>query len=151
MKRILPFILICTLCAGFVACGDDDKDEPEKETPFTWKGDWNDPENPDFKPDGYNPIVGDWHSLDNPKIRLEFTNKFVIKRYIYKDSYNKWDTEIWAKKYEINDIGIKYVHVEALNIDEWKILIENNEKHLMIRDQLPTKDKWRKYKRYKPN
>ena len=144
MKKILHFILICTLCAGFVACGDDDKDEPEKETPFTWKGDWNDPENPDFKPDGYNPIVGDWHYLDNPRIRIEFTDKRVMKRHLYKDSYNKWETEIWAEKYEINDIGIRYESVE-----EYKLTKENGEEYLIMRYQLPA-DEWRKYKRYKP-
>ncbi len=144
MKKILYFILICTLCAGFVACGDEDKDEPEKETPFTWKGDWNDPENPDFKPDGYNPIVGDWIRVGDPELRLEFTDKFVIKRHIYRSSYNKWETEIWAEKYEINDIGIRYESVE-----EYKLTKENGEEYLIMRYQLPA-DEWRKYKRYKP-
>ncbi len=150
MKKILHFILICTLCAGFVACGDDDKDEPEKETPFTWKGDWNDPENPDFKPDGYNPIVGDWIRVGDPELRLEFTDKRVMKQIVYKNSYEGWITRIWADKYEINDIGIKYIHADFRHVEEYKLIKENGLEHLMLRHELYPND-WRKYKRYKPN
>ncbi len=149
MKKILHLILICTLCAGFVACGDDDKDEPEKETPFTWKGDWNDPENPDFKPDGYNPIVGDWISVADPELRIEFTDKRVMKQIVYK-TYEGWITRIWAEKYEINDIGIRYINGDSRHVEEYKLIKENGQEYLTMRYQLPA-DKWVKYKRYKPN
>ncbi|MDR1504879.1 MAG: hypothetical protein LBT43_20715, partial [Prevotella sp.] len=126
MKKFLYFIFICILCVGFTACGGDDEPEPEPEKPFTWNGDWNDSNDPNYKPEGYNPIEGDWQLLKDPDIRMIFTKDFVINRAIYDVDYKIWKTSVWAESYAINDIGIKYTHSNALSIDEYKIIKEND-------------------------
>lgn len=75
MKKLLYFLFICSLCMGFVSCGGDDEPEPEPEK-FVWNGDWNDPNDPNYKPEGYNPIEGLWRGDNNDEYGLYFSNDF---------------------------------------------------------------------------
>jgi len=76
MKKYIYFIFICTLGLGFVGCGDDDE---EPLTEFKWNGDWNDENDLNYKPEGYNPIEGLWRSQDDKS-----------KGYFFGESRSAW-------------------------------------------------------------
>ena len=57
MKKLFYIPLLLSLCFSFSACGGDDDDEDDNNE-FVWNGDWNDPNDPNFKKEGYNPIKG---------------------------------------------------------------------------------------------
>ncbi|MDU1889491.1 MAG: hypothetical protein E6767_02270 [Dysgonomonas sp.] len=148
MMRFLSFFLICTLCLGFVSCGGDDDPEPEP-TPdpdeFVWNGDWNDPDDKNYKPEGYNPIVGDWVSEKNPNVRLIFTEDFVFDAASF-DGF-RWETKTWSENYVINNNGIKYKRLDVLYIEEYKLVKESGIDYLILRYHL-SPDEWRRYRRY---
>jgi len=56
----------------FSACGDSD------DVAFEWSGDWNDPDDPNYRSGGYNPVQGVWVSKKYPEISLYFTEDFKI-------------------------------------------------------------------------
>ena len=98
MKKLLTLLLLATLC---VACSSDD--DPKSET-FVWNGDWNDPKDPNYKPEGYNPIEGEWQSDSNPNFKKRFTSSFehIIIRYV-NDTWKEGD----PAPYIINNTGMK--------------------------------------------
>lgn len=153
MKKFLYFIFICTLCVGFTACGEDDEPEPEPEKPFTWNGDWNDPNDENYYGSYYNPIEGVWQSVENSRLRLIFTKDFVMNRAIYDVDYNIWNTSVWAESYIINDTGIKYDYFATNNhIEEYRIVIEDNQKYLELGYLYPeNKREWSRYRQYTGN
>ncbi|MBB4037547.1 hypothetical protein GGR21_003464 [Dysgonomonas hofstadii] len=73
MKKFICFIFICSLSLGFVACGGDDDEEDNDKDKFTWNGDWNDPSDPNYKPEEYNPIEGKWRNKNDKTKGYEFT------------------------------------------------------------------------------
>ncbi|WP_165045002.1 hypothetical protein [Dysgonomonas sp. ZJ709] len=152
MKKLFYFTLLFTLCLGFTACGDDKENEPiiEPEKPFVWNGDWNDPNDPNYKKDGYNPIRGDWHSQDDLNMRIIFTSDFVMNIAFYDKIYKKWNVNQFSTdKYIINDNGIRYIRNISQHTEEYKIIKENGEEVLMMRYQFPADKEWQRYKRYK--
>lgn len=76
MKKFIYFIFICSLSLGFAGCGGDDDEE---DNTFVWNGDWNDPNDPNYKPEGYNPIHGLWRSKDDGN-----------KGYYFGESQSAW-------------------------------------------------------------
>lgn len=75
MKKLLSLVLLLTLSFTFSACGDSDE-EPEK---FKWSGDWNNPNDPNYKPEyggKYNPIQGLWRRNSDGTRGLYFSEDF---------------------------------------------------------------------------
>lgn len=119
MKKFLYFIFICTLCVGFTACGGDDDDPKEEE--FVWNGDWNDPNDRNYKPEGYNPIQGVWQRDDDPSIGMYLSEDF--KDY-YVTFYSNGEYKIGAvfsDNYQINNTAFRY---SPSRVFKWEI--ENN-------------------------
>lgn len=113
MKKLLYFLFICSLCMGFVSCGGDDEPEPEPEK-FVWNGDWNDPNDPNYKPEGYNPIEGLWRGDNNDKYGLYFSKDF--KRYgvtFFENDQYIIDKSGMGSSYTINDKAYRYFDTSA--------------------------------------
>ncbi len=157
MKKYLAFILMFAIAVSFAACGGSDEEEggdPEPEDTFSWKGDWSDPNNPDFKSEDYNPIKGDWQLVSDPTVRFIFDKNHVVIYARFLSETNTWRYTQWAEKYEINDIAIKYYHQRNI-YEEYKIVMENGQEVLNLRFRALqnngsswSTDEWRKYKRY---
>lgn len=97
----LTFILISILFFG--SCSSDD-DPVTGGGGTTTQGfdDWNNPSSPNYKPQGYNPIVGEW--IDG-SIKYIYTNDFnYTKGLITSDGLVVRETAT----YSINDKQIKY-------------------------------------------
>lgn len=137
MKKFLYFIFICSLCVGFAACGGDDDDDNDE---FVWNGDWNDPNDPNYK-GYYNPIEGDWINVDKLTHRLIFDKKFVYSGASYKESTGKWEISVTADKYTINNTAFK----ERGQISEYQKKTEGGVEYLYLRY---LNSEWHKYKRY---
>lgn len=142
MKKYLLFIFAFSLCLGFAACGsDDEKDEPEKpeEKPFVWNGDWNDPEDPNYKPEGYNPIEGVWRSDEDPDRGLLFDKDFnaYILTFFDGRGYTK---ELW-NDYVINNTAFML----GVNSGLRRYVIYENEEKLRTTPNRNDDDDWRYY------
>ena len=73
MKKLFYILLFTTLTFGAYSCGSDDQNEPSLEF-----DDWNDKRSPNYKPEGYNPIEGEWLELGPPNpIFMRIYNKAV--------------------------------------------------------------------------
>lgn len=109
MKKLLSLVLLLTLSFTFSACGDSD-DEEEK---FVWGGDWNDPDDPNYKPEyggKYNPIQGLWRFDWDTERGVYFSEDFIAyDAYFYPNGLHKIDLSS-ADKYEINDKAYKTFH-----------------------------------------
>jgi len=122
----------------FYSCGDDDK-EDDKE--FVWNGDWNDPNDPNYKADGYNPIVGLWKSDNNPSIGVYFTEDF--KSYRIKFTSNGTVGEkYYEKNYVIND---KAYNLSPPQGGIWRYRVEGNK--FYDTPNLNDDNDWRSYTR----
>lgn len=142
MKKFLYFIFICTLCVGFTACGGDDEPEPEK--PFTWNGDWNDPNDPNYKPEGYNPIQGDWVNVDDISDMLSFSSDRVMYGLTLKPN-GKYEVVINLGKYEINNKAFRY-GPEGFMAQLYKI--ENNILSIKLVLKEGDEQEWKRYARH---
>ncbi|MDR2954502.1 MAG: hypothetical protein LBV43_05430 [Prevotella sp.] len=151
MKKLLSLIFLCTLCLGFAACGGDD--EKEEEEKFVWGGDWNDKDDPNYKEEyagKYNPVVGDWHGIENKKYRIIFQEDFTIKIANLRtdnkgDEY--WSYTMLSEKYIINDKGIKYIEGKnelLTTTGQYKFKGSN----LLLKNITSSKDEWFVYKPY---
>lgn len=138
MKKFLYFIFICSLCVGFAACGGDDDDDNDE---FVWNGDWNDPNDPNYK-GYYNPIEGDWQKVDEPTYRFIFGNKFTLSIASYKETTGKWNISVVTDKYIINNTAFK----ERGQIMLYEIKKENGIEYLYLRYLLD--NNWSKFKQY---
>ncbi|MBF0647739.1 MULTISPECIES: hypothetical protein [Dysgonomonas] len=119
MKKFLYFIFICTLCVGFTACGGDDDDPKEEE--FVWNGNWNDPNDKNYKPEGYNPIQGVWQRDDDPSIGMYLSKDFK-DYYVTFYSNGEYKIEsVFKDNYQINNTAFRYSPNEVY---KWEI--ENN-------------------------
>lgn len=120
MKKFLYFIFICTLCVGFTACGGDDDDPKEEE--FVWNGDWNDPNDRNYKPEGYNPIQGVWQRDDDPERGFYFSEDCVECDVTFFDNgtYVIASNPIFCAKYIINNTAFRYTSAIELTY-KWEI------------------------------
>ena len=108
---------------------------------WKWKGDWNDPENADYKPEGYNPLLGTWKvTIDG-----ETTENGWI--------FNK-DRE-WADNaggmgaflpFEINDIGILLKTSVGEAYYKYSVATENGLEVVYLTGMYPTSYKGIKVK-----
>lgn len=102
MKKLLSIILLLSLSIAFYSCGGDMEEETKKPQEFVWNGDWNDPDDPNFKPEGYNPIQGVWRSDKDETKGVCFSEDF--KCYIVTFYSNGlYDKDLFSDKYAIND------------------------------------------------
>lgn len=110
MKKLTYILLTVFL---LTACSSDDNypsPNPDPDpTPSDWNGDWNDKNDPNYKPEGYNPIEGEWvaYSLNGKNYTESFFLKFNDKRYMYqsneKPEEGKDPVFKTLKEYVIND------------------------------------------------
>lgn len=97
MKKLfyLTFILFSLTLVVSCSDSDDDGDDTEK------FDDWNDPKSPNFKPGGYNPIMGTWQ-IKNSQSRDIFTEDFKYGYTFIKDD-GEWSNPNYTNTYKIND------------------------------------------------
>lgn len=124
MKKIIYLLLLFTLPLSFISCGDDD------DPAFVWGGDWNDSTDPNFKPDGYNPIEGLW-KLGADSAGFIFTKDFKAYSVKYYPNHpnNKrvYVKTLWKEKYAINDAAFRF----SLN-EMWRYKLEVNKGMLIL-------------------
>lgn len=122
MKKFLPFIFLFSLSFVFFSCGgDDENDKPE---PFVWGGDWNDPDDPNYKPEyggKYNPIQGLWKSTKDNSHGLYFSKDFRFHDAVFSLTNDRYVIEGKGLPYIINDKAMKYG-----SVDMWQYKIEGN-------------------------
>lgn len=83
------------------ACGDSDDDGGGTEK----FDDWNDPKSPNYKPEGYNPIVGMWQHKASEGREI-FTEDFKY-RTIFINNNGEWSEPTTRADYIINDKKMK--------------------------------------------
>lgn len=108
MKKLLSIILLISLSVTFYSCGDDKEEEKPKE--FVWNGDWNDPADPNFKPEGYNPIKGVWRRVNTTQ-GIKYTEDFKAYTLTFY-SFDGYD-EKSVGNYVVNDKAYKLVTSET--------------------------------------
>lgn len=107
MKKLFWFIPLIFLMLS--SCSDDNNDNEDDPLPQNWKGDWNDPSDPNYKPDGYNPIEGEWlvtkrNNADFDKFVLnKFTDKFMWRQCLSEPESGKDPVYITGVEYMINN------------------------------------------------
>lgn len=114
MKKLFYILLFTTLTFGAYSCGSDDNNE----TPLKFD-DWNDKRSPNYKPEGYNPIEGEWlqSGPPNPIFKIIFTKDFKELHCTKRDN-GKWDEPDTFGTYKINDKEYKRDDNKVL---EWSI------------------------------
>jgi len=104
MKKLLSLILLLGLSLAFYSCGGDDDKEDEK---FVWNGDWNDPDDPNYKPEGYNPIQGLWRSVKDNTYGLYYSKDFKGYRVNFSATGDNYSIDGTGIKYQLNDKAYK--------------------------------------------
>lgn len=106
MKKLLSILLILSLSFAFYSCKDDNEFELEK---YVWGGDWNDPDDPKYKPEyggKYNPIQGLWQASWDNTYGLYFSEKFD---YYQVQFYTNGSYHLFLLyHYDINDSALRY-------------------------------------------
>lgn len=116
MKKLLSIILLLSLSVAFYSCGGDMEEETKKPQEFVWNGDWNDPNDPNFKPEGYNPIQGVWRRV-NTTLGVKYTEDFKVYTLTFY-SFDGYD-EKYVGNYVINDKAYKYGNADI--IERYKV------------------------------
>lgn len=114
MKKLTYILLTVFL---LTACSSDDNypsPNPDPDpTPSDWNGDWNDKNDPNYKPEGYNPIEGEWvaYSLNGKNYTesffLKFSSDLIMTKSSIKPAEDKDPVFDDAEKYIINDKGFR--------------------------------------------
>lgn len=128
MKKLLYILLLTTFTMNFTACSDDDNTNNEPPLEFD---DWNDVRSENYKPEGYNPILGHWHyTKQNATMKIVFTEDFYEKSG-YKNENEEWILYSKSYKYIINN---KQIRVNRLSgqIFYWEITKEDSRDVLTI-------------------
>lgn len=140
MKKLLPIFLLLTLSFAFSACGDsDEKEEKEEKEPFVWGGDWNDPSDPNYKSDGYNPIKGLWRNDSDRTNGIYFSEDFKAYRVYFFPDWGNMKT-LFRDKYIIND---KAYSLDPPDREFWRFKIEGN--RFYTTPNLNDDNDWRAY------
>lgn len=112
MKKIFYIFLSSFL---LTACGSDDNypaPNPDP-TPSDWNGDWNDKNDKNYKPEGYNPIEGEWqaYSLNGKEYTdhyyIKFSSDLNMSESKVKPAEDKDPTYPDLKKYVINNTAFR--------------------------------------------
>lgn len=126
MKKIFYLLILCVLPLCLASCGDDDDDKGDK---FVFGGDWNNPEHPNYHPEGYNPIQGVWEETTKGLMRDWYTSDYEVwsasatvgwKYTIQMDS---------GTRYEINNTAYR-CYFGRWKTFEYRILRENGKTYL---------------------
>ena len=120
MKKLLSIILLLSLSVAFYSCGGDMEEETKKPQEFVWNGDWNDPADPNFKPEGYNQIKGVWRFNWDTDRGICFSEDFKVYD-VYFHPNGKYTMELWYDKYSINDKAFMF---NPLSSDIYRYKIE---------------------------
>lgn len=125
MKKLFYILLFTTLTFGAYSCGSDDENEPPLEF-----DDWNDKRSPNYKPEGYNPLEGEWLEQGSPKptFKIIFTKDFE-DQYSYLGNSRNWGTPHTIGTYKINDK--EYKRSDNIII-EWNISQKGKRKVLTL-------------------
>lgn len=99
MKKILAFILLFSLSFAMISCGDDAE-------VYDWKGDWNDPKDPNYKPEGYNPIKGIWKERGKTT-GIYFSDDFKLSDVAFYDD-GSYKITTFVNTYIINNEALRY-------------------------------------------
>lgn len=97
MKKLFALVLIFSLSLTFFSCSDD-------EQVYNWRGNWNDPKDPNYKADGYNPIEGMWRIGERG---LYFSKDFKVHDVTYHEG-GKFQIGLYKDIYIINDEAFRY-------------------------------------------
>ena len=125
MKKLFYILLFTTLTFGAYSCGSDHENEPPLEF-----DDWNDKRSPNYKPEGYNPIEGEWLELGPPNpIFMRIYNKDFKELYCTKSDNGKWNEPRTLGTYKINDKEFKR---DDNKIIEWSISQNGKRKILVL-------------------
>lgn len=116
MKKLLSIILLLSLSVAFYSCGDDMEEEMKKPQEFVWNGDWNDPADPNFKPEGFNPIKGVWKCV-NTTLGVKYTEDFKVYALNFY-SFDGYD-EKYVGNYVVNNKAYRYGKADI--IERYKI------------------------------
>lgn len=135
MKKILAFILLFSLSFAMVSCGSDDDE-------YEWRGNWNDPNDKNYKPEGYNPIEGMWKAGTTG---FYFSKDFKVYKVEYK-SDGSYQMELFTDVYIINDDAF-YLTIERV-IKRYRL--DAAKDVLSITTKLQTDGDWATYTRYIP-
>ncbi len=104
MKKLVSFaLLLFLLCMVLPSCSSDD-DGNNGGGSTTAFDDWNDPKSPNYKPNGYNPIVGEW-IRDDSMLKYIFTNDFQYRKSYYENGV--WLPTTLLSTYKINNEQFK--------------------------------------------
>ncbi|NDV96568.1 hypothetical protein D0T84_16835 [Dysgonomonas sp. 521] len=136
MNKLLTIILMLSLSVAFGACSSDD----DKTEEFVWNGNWNDPSDLNYKPNGYNPIQGLWRKVEGD---IGFYNSDDFKTYQIKFLANGDYTQNFYSGYIINDKAFKYT--DTSDKGAWRYKVEGD--LLYIYPNRTSDDDVRKYER----
>lgn len=132
MKKLLSLILIFSLSFAFFSCSKD-------EQVYNWRGNWNDPNDPNYKTEGYNPVMGMWKSGTKG---LYFSEDFRIHDVTYHED-GTYQIALYKDTYIINDEAFRYqVYPQTI-----RYRVEGDK--LYITEYL-FKDDWAVYTRFMP-
>ncbi len=125
MKKLFYILLFTTLTFGAYSCGSDHENEPPLEF-----DDWNDKRSPNYKPEGYNPLEGEWleQGPPNPIFKMIFTKDFK-ELICTKSDYGYWNEPDILGTYKINDKEFKR---DDNKIIEWSISQNGKRKILVL-------------------
>jgi len=133
MKKLLSLALVFALSLAFSSCSDDEK-------VYNWRGNWNDPNDANYKPAGYNPVKGMWKILDKG---LYFSDEFRIHDVVYHAD-GTYQIDTFKDTYIINDEAFRYkTYPQTI-----RYRIEGDK--LYITSNLFSNDDWAVYTRYVP-
>ncbi len=124
MKKLFYILLFSALAFSAYSCGSDDDDDnydkPTNNEEVLEFDDWNDKKSPNYKPEGYNPIEGEWleYGPKVPTVKIVFTKDF---RHMYSHliADGVWSDLSDGGIYKINDKEYKDVRENA--VTEWVI------------------------------
>jgi|GEM_PF-1914690 len=105
MKKLVSLTLLLLSLWVLQSCSSDDDDNTGGGSTTTFD-DWNDPKSPNYKPNGYNPIEGEW--VDFPfsyGLKLIFTSDFQYKKSYYENGV--WLPASLLSTYKINNTTFK--------------------------------------------
>lgn len=134
MKKILAFILLFSLSFAMVSCGGDDE--------YEWRGNWNDPKDKNYKPEGYNPIEGMWKVGTSG---FHFTKDFKVHDMRFH-SDGTYQEGLFRDIYIINDEAFRFtVYPETK-----RYRLNATKDTLYITSKLLTDGDWARYSRFIP-
>ncbi|MDU1904603.1 MAG: hypothetical protein E6772_07460 [Dysgonomonas sp.] len=105
MKKLVSFaLLLFSLCMVLPSCSSDDDDNTGGGSTTTFD-DWNDPKSPNYKPNGYNPIEGNW-LMKNGSYTVVFSDSFEFRETHYSAGELE-DPSKLLSTYKINNTTFK--------------------------------------------